>query len=106
MSGVKWPAKAIISVAYNTSDYGVKQRPQPCNSEVRGCPYDSLNVGVTEPGTETPSVGTDPQPNDAYFNTTYAPYYCDGGLGGTGTFRLDAGCWTDEQPLIHLSAAN
>jgi hypothetical protein len=108
-----WPAKSIISVAYNTSDYGAEpQRPKPCDAEAAGCFYDSLNVGLTEPPEEKhptavpPSVGTDPLPEDAYQNTKYAPYYCDGGLGGTGTFRLDAGCWTGYQPLIEVKAAN
>jgi len=109
----KWPAKAIVSVAYNTSDYGAEpQRPKPCDAEAAGCFYDSLNVGLTEPPEEAhptpvpPSVGTDPQPADAYQNTKYAPYYCDFGAGGTGTFRLDAGCWTGYQPLIEVKAAN
>ena len=97
-----WPAKAIVSVAYNTSDYGaVPQRPQPCNSEPQGCGYDSLNVGLAE---ETaPSVGSDPLMTSVYQDTKYAPYMCDGGAGGTGTFRLDEGCWT-YQPLIRVKA--
>jgi hypothetical protein len=30
--------------------------------------------------------------------------YCDGGTGGTGTFRLDAGCWTGYQPAFQVKA--
>jgi hypothetical protein len=108
-----WPSKAIVSVAYNTSDYGAEpQRPQPCNSEAQGCGYDSLNVGLTEPPNPEsptavpPSVGSDPLAESIYQNTKYAPYYCDGGAGGTGTFRLDQGCWTGYQPLIEVKAAN
>ena len=99
-----WPAKAIVSVAFNTSDYGTSpQRPQPCNSEPNGgCPYDSLNVGLTE---ETgPSVGSDPAPAGVYHNSQTAGNYCDGGIGGTGVFRLDDGCWTGYQPLIRVKA--
>jgi hypothetical protein len=100
-----WPARAILSVSYNTSDYGAEpQRPKPCDSEPQGCPYDSLNVGLAELETEpAPSVGAYPTPANAYQNTLYAPYYCDGGAGGTGTFRLDEGCWK-YQPLFKVKA--
>ncbi len=85
----KLPAKAIISVAYDTSDYGTTpQRPQPCNSTSAGCPYDSLNVGLreaSEPGTQ---VGGN-LAGDAYISSTWTGAYCDGGAGGTGFFRLD-----------------
>jgi hypothetical protein len=97
---IKWPNKVIISVQYNTSDYGPEpQRPQPCNSESGGCPYDSLNVGLSE---SSPSVGSDPQPDDAYWDTLTAANFCDGGAGGTGVFRLDAGCWTGYQPMFEV----
>jgi hypothetical protein len=110
---LNWPSKAILSVSYNTSDYGTTpQRPQPCNSEVQGCPYDSLNVGLTEPANEEaptpvpPSIGSDPLAEAVYQNTQYAPYWCDHGAGGTGTFRLDQGCWTGYQPLIEVKAVH
>ena len=99
-----WPSKVIISVSYNTSDYGAEpQRPQACNGESGGCFYDSLNVALIEPP-EKPTVGSDPAPNDAYQNTVTAGNYCDGGLGGTGTFRLDAGCWEGYQPVLQIKA--
>ena len=104
MGRIHWPSKAIISVSYNTSDYGaVPQRPQACNSESGGCFYDALNIGLTEPP-EAPTAGSDPQPNDVYQNTLYAPNYCDKGAGGTGTFRLDAGCWEGYQPMFEVKA--
>jgi hypothetical protein len=87
LRGATIPSKAIVSVAYNTSDYGaVPQRPQPCNSAPNGCPYDSLNVGGME---GAPSVGSDPQPNSVYVNSTWTGAYCDGGAAGTGSFRFD-----------------
>jgi hypothetical protein len=102
--GVTIPNEMIVSVAYNTSDYGaVPQRPQPCNSTAAGCPYDSLNVGVEEETGVT--VGSQPRPDDAYLNSTWGGAYCDGGSGGTGTFRLDAGCWTGFQPLFRVKAS-
>ena len=93
LKGVTLPKKAIISVSYNTTDYG--EEP----SGVPG-PYDSLNVGTTG---DNPSTGAYPIPNDAYYNTTFAGFYCDGGAGGTGTFRLDSGCWTGTQPTIQVA---
>ncbi len=53
-----------------------------------------------------PSVGTDPQPENAYQNSQTAANYCDKGVGGTGVFRLDAGCWTGYQPLLRVRAVN
>lgn len=116
LRGVTLPSKAIIAVYYNTSDYGVApQRPKPCDSEPQGCPYDSLNVGLTEPTNFNiknepepvpPFVGADPTPEDAYQNSQTGGQYCDSGLGGTGTFRLDSGvppCWTGYQPLFEVT---
>lgn len=117
LKGITLPSKAIISVSYNTSDYGEKQRPQPCDEAEAGCPYDSLNVGLTEPTKFNvknepepvpPSVGTDPAPEDAYQNSQTAEDYCDKGLMGTGTFRLDSGvppCWSGYQPLFEVSTS-
>lgn len=94
---VTLPEKAIVSVAFNTFNHGYAP------TGVEG-PYDSLNVGLTE-GEGAPSVGSDPAPADYYYNTTFGPFYCDEGAGGTGTFRLDAGCHTGEQPLIEVKSA-
>lgn len=117
LKGVVLPSKAIISVAYNTSGYGTEPQgySKPCNSTTAGCPYDSLNVGLTEPANEekpepvAPSVGADPAPEAAYQNSTTAGNYCDKGIGGTGTFRLDAGppppCWTGYQPLFEVATS-
>ncbi|HEY1451285.1 MAG TPA: hypothetical protein VGF47_10055 [Solirubrobacteraceae bacterium] len=93
------PAKTIVSVAFNTFTHGYAP------TGVEG-PYDSLNVALTESEGEAvlPSVGANPAPEDAYFNSTFGGFYCDGGAGGTGTFRLDAGCRTGEQPLIKVKS--
>jgi len=98
------PNEMIVSVAYNTSDFGATpQGPQPCNSTPAGCPYDSLNVGLEEGAGAT--LGNQPRPDDAYLNSTWGGAYCDGGTGGTGTFRLDSGCWTGYQPLFTVKAS-
>jgi hypothetical protein len=112
LSKFVWPSKAIISISYNTSGYGTEPQgyETACAKSAAGCFYDSLNVGLTEPPEEehptpvAPSVGSDPRSADAYQNTKYAPFWCDGGAGGTGTFRLDAGCWTGYQPLFLVKA--
>jgi hypothetical protein len=99
LKGVTLPTKSIVALAYNTSNYGATpQYPQPCNS-TNNCPYDSLNVGLTG----APTVGTAPLPNDAFLSSTWGGAYCDNGLTGTGSFRLDAGCWTGDQPQIEIA---
>ncbi len=101
LTGVTLPDKVIIGVAYNTSNYGSNPiGTQPCNSTPQGCPYDSLNVG-TNP---TPSVGTAlPTVNDTYLNSSWSGAYCPSDTT-TGTFRLDAECWTGYLPAIKVEA--
>ena len=104
LNGVTLPDDVIISVAYNTSDYGASPQGHStaCYSTPEGCPYDSLNVG-TNPA---PSVGTsEPSNNDAYVKGTSGYAYCDNGDSGTGTLRLDAGCWTGYLPAIKVAAS-
>jgi hypothetical protein len=99
LKGVHLPSQAIITVSYNTSDYGEEpQGTQPCSSESGGCPYDSLNVGLIRGAT----VGSDPLPEDAYLSSTSGESYCDGGVAGTGSLRLDAGCWGGYQPEMEV----
>jgi hypothetical protein len=95
------PSKVIVSLAYNTSDYGYQPYGDntPCHSSSGGCGYDSLNVALAAP----PSVGSDPAPNGAYLNSTWSGAYGDGGAGGTGVFRFDPTGWTGYQPAIEVS---
>ncbi len=79
LKGVSIPSKAIVSVAFNTTDYGAAPTHVPG-------PYDSLNVGGFE---GPPSVGGDPQPQSDYISSTWTGAYCDEGLAGTGSFRFD-----------------
>ena len=105
------PAKAIISVEYNTTHHGYEPigESAPCFSSSGGCGYDSLNVGLGDGDASTPvgeaTIGTLPTPDDAYVNSSWDGAYCDGSLG-TGTFRLDAGCSTGYQPLFKVTATN
>lgn len=103
LAGYTLPNTVIVSVAFNTTHYGDAPYGEgtACFASSAGCGYDSLNVGLANALT----VGTDPQPNDAYLNSSWGGAYCDSGTAGTGTFRLDSGCWTGYQPAIEVSAS-
>jgi hypothetical protein len=104
LTGVTLPSNVIVSVAYNTSHYGYSPVGEgaACYTSSGGCGYDSLNIGLVTTG---PTVGADPAPNAAYQNSPYGSQYCDGGAGGTGTFRLDDGCWAPDQIALTITAA-
>jgi hypothetical protein len=103
LTGVTLPDKVILGVAYNTSHNGYSPvGTQACNSSSSGCAYDSLNVGLVG----SPSIGTVlPSTDDIYQNSLYGGFYCDKGISGTGTFRLDAGCWADQQTAFKVEAS-
>jgi hypothetical protein len=103
LTGVTLPDTAIVSVAYNTTHYGADPygEQEGCFNSPAGCGYDSLNVAVTAP----PTIGTNAQSNDAYLDSSYTGAYCDGGITGTGSFRLDSGCWAGNQPAIKVETA-
>jgi hypothetical protein len=81
LTGAVLPNEAIVSVAYNTTDYGAA----PTHAKDIG--EDSLNLGLTEPP-ETPSVGSDPLPENAFKNSVI-----EGG-------------WEGFQPVYKVSAKN
>ncbi len=91
------PSTFIYGVAMNTSDYGpdpystnpaTEASDAACQATEQGCPYDSLNMGLTQDPTNL-SVGSDVIPGTVYWNTATAANYCDGGAGGVGTLRAD-----------------
>jgi hypothetical protein len=96
------PNKAIVSISFDTTHAGYSPfgEGSTCYGVLGGCGYDYLGVGLNSP----PARGTDPLPDDAYVNSSVGGSYCDGGVGGTGTFRLDAGCWTGKQLAIRVRA--
>ncbi len=104
---VKLPRQIIWTIAYNTTTAGYHPiGAAPCVTSAPGCPYDALNVGIqTFPG--APYVGTDVDPNGAFLNSSVGSMYCDGGMGGTGTLRLDTNntgtCWTGNTPLAEIN---
>jgi hypothetical protein len=93
MDSVVVPSQFIWGLSFNTSDYGASP------THVLG-PYDSLNVGTSGGA----SIGSDLVANSAYWNTSYGPFYGDGGAGGTGTFRLDQGAWAGYDPAAEFDA--
>lgn len=94
------PNSIVYGIAYNTSDYGYNPiGVQPCNSTTQGCPYDSLNVG-SEAGLA--KRGMDRYPDGVFLNSSTPGQYCDGGTAGTGTFRLDDGCYSGQNPLVRF----
>ena len=88
------PDALIFGVAYDTGDHGAN----PIG--VAG-PYNSLNVSLA---TAPPSVGVDVEPGTLDWDTSYGPFYCDGGAGGTDSFRRDADCWDPYIPVIRFIA--
>jgi hypothetical protein len=103
---VSLPKSIVFGIAYNTSDYGYAPYGDStaCHSTAEGCPYDSLNIGLSQDPTNL-SRGTDPNPGTVFQNSPLASEYCDSGAGGVDVFRLDspgAPCWgvstSDEAP--------
>jgi hypothetical protein len=104
-SNVVLPNSVVYGIVYNTTHYG----PAPigesaaCFSSGPGCPYDALNIGLAPVVTE----GTKPFFNTLYQNSIVGGEYCDGGLAGTGTFRLDSptsACWAGFIPAAQFFA--
>jgi hypothetical protein len=96
---VTLPQTFVYGIAFNTSDFGAAPYGDntACNNGVNDqCGYDSLNVGLSyDP--DNLNVGSNPYPGYVWWSTTTAANYCDGGLAGTGTFRIDSpstpACW-------------
>jgi hypothetical protein len=91
--GVALPNEIIYGLAYNTETHGY----DPMG--VSG-PFNSLNFGLN---TVAPSIGVDVNSDAVFWNTSYAPFYTDGGAAGVNTFRLDTG-WTGYVPAVEFNA--
>ncbi|MGC8491908.1 MAG: hypothetical protein ACP5SH_09235 [Syntrophobacteraceae bacterium] len=93
--GVTLPDQIVYGLAFNTTDHGYNP------TGVSG-PYDSLNFGLN---TVDPSIGTDVNPGDVFWNTSYAGFYADKGVAGVSTFRQDTD-WSPYVPAIEFDALN
>lgn len=103
--GVVVPNSVVYGIVYNTTSFG----PSPlgtstaCFGTAAGCGYDSLNIALAPVVT----IGTKPFFDTVYQNSPYGGEYCDNGLAGTGTFRLDSptsACWTGYIPAAQFNA--
>jgi hypothetical protein len=99
---VTLPQDIVFGIAYNTSQYGYHPYGAlPCEATAAGCPYDSLNVALSQDPTNL-TRGSDPNVGKVFFNTATASLYCDGGAAGSGFFRLDSpsapSCWGVNTP--------
>jgi PEP-CTERM motif len=93
LAGILAPNQIIYGLSFNTQTWGAA----PIG--VDG-PYDSLNFALSK---SAPSVGGNPLPGTAYWNTETAADYTDGGAGGVGIFRQDTG-WAPYSGAIEFSA--
>jgi hypothetical protein len=87
------PDELIYGIAFNTDSWG----NQPIGTPG---PYDSLNFGLS---TTAPTIGNNPFPDTAYWNTQTAANYTDLGAGGAGTFRQDT-AWTPYSGAVEFAA--
>jgi len=102
---VSVPQNIVFGIVYNTSQYGPDPYGTlPCESTVAGCPYDSLNVALSQDPANV-TKGSNPNPGKAFLNSSTATVYCDSGAAGTGIFRLDSPgtlpadqCWSVGTP--------
>ena len=93
------PTTLVYGIGYNTSGFGSSPYgySDPCNGTEAGCPYDSLNIALSQDPTNV-KVGSDPNPGTLWWDTSYAGFTCDNGADGTGIFREDSpepgdNCW-------------
>jgi hypothetical protein len=109
-NNVTLPDNVIIGVAYNTTHHGYAPigESASCYATPQGCPYDSLNIGTSG----APTVGSsEPTDQDAYVNSSWGGkdgFYCDSNSdtpGPVGVFRLDSGCWTDQDGVTPVIPA-
>jgi hypothetical protein len=109
-AGVTLPDRVVYGIAYNTSHYGytpIGEAPA-CYGTVAGCPYDSLNIALSDETTDV-SAGTDTNQGTIWQDSSIASEYCDNGVAGTGTFRLDSvitPCWSPYVPAVQFKASN
>jgi hypothetical protein len=99
------PTNVIVSVAYNTSNFGEHPVTGTCQSTAAGCYYDSLNVAVIEPAEHGLTVGSDPTESQ-YINSGWNENYC-GSSANLNTFAATGVCpawWEGDQPAFKVEA--
>ncbi len=92
-TGTSVPSQVIYGLAFNTQTWGYSPIGTPG-------PYVSLNFGLSD---QPPTVGSNPFPDTAYWNTQTGGYYADGGAGGVRIFRRDTN-WTPYSGAISFES--
>ena len=97
------PTNLIWTVAYDTTHHGYAPIGElaPCYTEPGGCGYDALNVGADSTAASL-IAGVDVDADSLVWNTTFAPNYTDGGVGGVGVNRFDTN-WTGYRPTARIN---
>jgi hypothetical protein len=107
LGAVTLPSKVIVSLAYNTSNYGEHPAGDStaCYSTPQGCYYDALNFADVEPAEDALSVGADPTESQ-YVNSNWNEMYC-GSSASLDTFGPSGVCpafYEGDQPVISVTA--
>ena len=92
---VTLPNSVVYGLAFNTANYGA-------NPLGGSGPYNSLNFGLNGAVGGGITAGSNNDLDDAFWNTSHAPFYTDGGVGGVGIFRRDT-AWTPYVPMAEFS---
>ncbi len=92
-TGTTVPEDVIFGLTFNTQSYGAVP------TTVEG-PYNSLNFGLSD---TPPTVGTDVNPNVAFWNTSHAGFLTPGGPGVVNVFGPDTN-WSPYTPAITFEA--
>jgi hypothetical protein len=103
-SGIQLPDSVVLGVAYDTTHYGYNPigESAPCFGTGAGCPYDSLNIGLSPAVT----TGSKPYPDTVFQNAAASGLYCDA-TPTAGTFNLDSptsACWAGLVPAFTVTA--
>jgi hypothetical protein len=106
--GAHLPDSIVFGIAYNTTHFGYNPvgESASCFATSAGCGYDSLNIALSNEPTDV-SSGSDVTPSTVWQNSPLGSVYCDGGLAGTNTFRLDSptsACWSPYIPAVQIKA--
>ena len=96
----------VVTVAYNTTDYGPNPMgQQACNTADGGCPYDSLNISTdTTNGSFPANPGYSIDPNGVFVSPSLNYAQCPGTLALIpGSVQEDTGCWGGYHPQVMLT---
>ena len=94
--GITLPDNISYGLAYNTETHGYS----PTGT---AGPWNSLNFALNTAAGGGITAGSNHDLDDVLWNSSHAPFYTDGGVGGVNTFRRDTN-WTPYVPMFELNA--